>query len=1082
MRQKLSIIAFLPACLAISSALAVGTTYRLYDGITAFVVNPDGRDFTLTLDVRDINHRMHGPSELLVKVYPPDGKPVVREIIADDGVLAHTSAPAAAGWDHEAWYYATCYSRGLEPLVRWSAFSDTQRIAAMQKRTFTYQIKGGAPGVYRILLAGGPDHYVTLALDPDLKYGVAGNPEWLHGHGELYRRSFIYVPKTTTSINLLFQQLDEPATRSFTLKDSDGATLASGNGWDGLVQTAVKCEGKRDEQIFSLEVSEGEDDYLVNVTFQMDNEFKPVRASFQAVTAVFAPDRETAKAIQGGAIYHDGNVFWQMHQVRLYDWLKRLKPEDFEYPKELNDTSGFISVGSHNSPSFGTDKARAVAASDLIMHGWNKHKNPQALNAAIKDMLFGLRLIGHGDHVAIGPLRNLSYEMGCYTFFWWRPAWRIIRQSDAPQEVKDILREFVIQGGDRLVFCRTMETGNGNAFGSLMAAVRYCVEASEDPLQKQMFDTIWERFTTGGYGERVGIGPSGGLQESFGYDYHYGSYVVKGWHAIINDLQDPRFIEAHKRMLNLYSYIWFPESGGNPWSSRTSLTGLCGGSYDSWDQNFPWKGFGGPSFTTGVNGHNEWFAARRDGYYMVTYHGRLTPTWEGEGFHGQIGLGGGAICQLHIIGKGQVLSSKPNDSYGSGMHLSQWRNFHVHSLVGVLADGKPLVAANSEHFNAKIEGNKVTSSGPARESSVEVFRAYEYGQTAIACEVRLKEAIHDNVFALWGGRPALRGKVTEAYEMIPFVDGPKHKEGKRGEKGRTKVSAIGTSGEMLAELTDESVGGSATAAAGVLIDRGGYGVMIQFDQTRPVLRGQNDTVLIQLASGLTPASDIALKYHIVPFQGEPPRIGELAGGGKEEHLIAKIDGAVSLDKAGEALANVAPLEIKDGQKVIAALRFGVAGDCLALSADVTDKNVTRQDVVWRGSCIEVFGSKPAKYEIGQVFLAPAAGDKPACGYRAQGNEQLPDSSILVKSEPAETGYKLQALVPLSLLKLDAGEGKFLLEFQVGADHGGKGIAHKTLFDSKRAYEFNTDYGLFVFNRSEGAKARSDKGTKHENLP
>src|SRR5512147_254954 len=55
--------------------------YRLYEGITAYVVNPDGKDFTVSLDVRDTNLYATGPREILFKVYDPDGKPVVREYI-----------------------------------------------------------------------------------------------------------------------------------------------------------------------------------------------------------------------------------------------------------------------------------------------------------------------------------------------------------------------------------------------------------------------------------------------------------------------------------------------------------------------------------------------------------------------------------------------------------------------------------------------------------------------------------------------------------------------------------------------------------------------------------------------------------------------------------------------------------------------------------------------------------------------------------------------------------------------------------------------------------------------------------------
>lgn len=1036
---------------------------RLYDGVTAFVHSPEGKAFTVTLEVRDLNHRMHGPSELLVKVYPPDGRPVVREVIPDDGVLTRSAGAYGAGWDHEAWYYATAYSRGLRPLVRWSAFSDPQRLANMPTRRFSYQVAGGQKGVYRVLVVGAPDHYVTLKLDPPLKYGVAGSPEWLHGHHDLHRRSFIYVPKTTRSINVHFLQLDEPAERTFAVKDPSGAVVASGSGGDGLVQTVIEDAGRFGEQALTLEVSDGPGDYLINVTHQLENELKPVRAKFQAVTAVLSPDAETARATQGGAIYHDDRVFWQMSQVRLYDWLKKLKPEEFEYPAELDERPGFVSVGSHNSPKKGS--------ADRIMHAWADHKNPRALNAALQDMLFGLRLMGHGDHVAIGPNRNLAYEMGCYTFFWYRPAWRIIQQSNAADEVKAILRELVIMAGDRLAFCRTVATGNGNAFASLMAGVAYCLAASQDPLHKQLFDTIWQRFTTGGYGDRVGLGPSGGLQESLGYDYHYGSYVLRGWRAINQDLKDPRIVAAYERILNLYSFVHFRGPAGNPWSSRTSIPKPAGGTYDAWDQRFRWKGFGGRDFVTGVNGHNEWFAARRPSYYMVTYHGRLTPTWMGEGFHGQIGFGGGTICFLEVIGKGQVISAKPNSSYGGGMHLSQWPSFHVHGIVGYTADGQPLVAANSEHFNARQEGNRVVSSGPVRESSVRVERRYLYGSTAITCEASLSESVHDNVFGLWGGRPALRGKVTEAWEMIPFVDAPKRKGKPRSQRNRTRVALLGTNGEPIAELTDASVGKVPVEAAGALIELKGYGALIQFDQVRRVKRGGNDTLLVQLAASRVPASQVRIRYVIVPFVGDPPKLGALAGAGKKPHLMPRVATIERVDEVAGVLAEAEPVEIKAGDTALARVRFAFAGDDLAIHAEVTDATLLHHREPWRGSCVEVFGAMPETLEIGQVFLAPQVADRSSGGYLAKGLKQVPEGRIRTQSKRTELGYEIQALIPLSLLKVKPEAKKFLLEIQVSSSKGKKRI-YANLFGSERAYENCSKYGLFVFELPEDGAGSS----------
>ena len=122
--------------------------------------------------------------------------------------------------------------------------------------------------------------------------------------------------------------------------------------------------------------------------------------------------------------------------------------------------------------------------------------------------------------------------------------------------------------------------------------------------------------------------------------------------------------------------------------------------------------------------------------------------------------------------------------------------------------------------------------------------------------------------------------------------------------------------------------------------------------------------------------------------------------------------------------------------------------------------------VWRGSDIELFGSTPGTFDIGQVFLAPAVGDEPACGYKPDGDNQVPAPQIQVASQDTEAGYDLQALVPLSLLSLDAAAGRFLLELQVSSNPTGRKRVYGTRFNSERAYQNNTDYGLFVFELEE----------------
>ena len=287
---------------------------------------------------------------------------------------------------------------------------------------------------------------------------------------------------------------------------------------------------------------------------------------------------------------------------------------------------------------------------------------------------------------------------------------------------------------------------------------------------------------------------------------------------------------------------------------------------------FAWKGYPGPDLTESINGANEFFAARRKSYYILTYHGRMTPKWQNEGFMGQIGWSGGTICQLVVPGKGTVLAGTLNaPGYGKNMHPSQWRGFHIHSLVGQTADGKPLVSSDSEHLNARLTGNTVTGEGEVRESSVVASRSYTYHPDHVVTEVRLRMTDDDAFQSFWFKSP-FRGYVTEAWEMIPFV--AKSAGGSPRDKKpavETKVTLLDAAGKGLGDL-------DATPREGgtVVIDRGGYGVRIELEKPAPVMRGTNDTVMIQAIVPSAPgprdpakeppnAGSVALRYKLVPF-------------------------------------------------------------------------------------------------------------------------------------------------------------------------------------------------------------------------
>lgn len=795
-------------------------TYRLYQGITAYVNNPDGRDFDVSLDVRDLNLHASGPRELLVKIYGPDGRPVVREVIPDDGASSPNFTDPTGGWDHELQYYANLYAKGTKPTIRWSAWSDPNRLNTLVARHFKYSIKGGGKGVYRVMLAGERDHFVTLKLAPDLKYGVSGHHTWIQGHGDLLKKSYIYVPKDTSGIFFAIAEPDLPRSRTFKLSDPDGKLLFEGQPTGSYKQVDIKIpKGEYEGKLLTLEVSDGGNDYLVKITLQQPRQGAFADYCGMGSLAVYAPDPETAMAIRGGTIVEDDLVFWHLFQVRFHRWLK-------EHPLDANDQE-------------------------------------KALRQELQVVFDKFRLIETSDGRGSASWTNWGYAFGYYGCKVWKPAWLLMKRDDVPADVKDIMREGLIMGGDRLSVSVGMESVNGNAFSQINVALWYCHRASEDALQKEMFERFWERWSTGTWGPGAGLSPSGDSQEHFAHDAHYGSYLMDNWRptenlwlkegGIVGDATDDlRFAKVLERYRNLYSYLYCREmSGGavnaNPWSARTHSHSHA--QNKNWEMGeHKWRGDPGPDFTDNVNGGNEWFAARRKGYYALTFHGRLAPEWMCRSFHGQLGFSGGILCQVTVPGKGPVLASTLHESYGKGMHPSEWRKFHIHSLICERWDDAPVITSISEHFDARLEGNTVTSSGEVRDGHVKTSRTYSYEPDRIKCSVQLDQSDFASVLSIWSGARKW-SEMKTAYEILPYM--PKTPDG--------KLTAVTVDD---APLTPE---GATTQT--VRIDRDGFGVDIKLDKPRKVMLGENSTVMIELAAGdkPTPASKIGVNYELIPF-------------------------------------------------------------------------------------------------------------------------------------------------------------------------------------------------------------------------
>lgn len=827
----LSILALASCVIPHESALASDAApnekiFRLYEGITAYINNPEGRDFDISLDLRDLNLFANGPREVLIKIYDPDGKLLARQIVPDDGVRSPNFSDRIGGWDHELQYYANLYAKGTNPSFRWSAWSDPARLETLKARTFNYTIKGGKKGAYRLVIAGTGDNYVTLRLNPDLPYAVCGHPNFLHAHGNMLGKAYIYVPKGTTGLFLALVEPDLPRTRHFKLTGPDGKVLFDGAAPGGYIEpggadwkTATlgfAKPGAYDGQLLTLEVSDGPGDYLIKLTLQQPKEIAVGDRNGMGSTALFAPDPKTAMALRGGTIEKDGEVFWHPFQVRFHDWLK-------------------------NHPLDGNDREKA-------------------LRTELETIYNGMRLIETSDGRGTPSWINWAYVFGYYGCKIWRPSWLVMSRDDMPEDVREIIREGLIMGGDRLAFAVGGERVNGNAFAQINVALWYCQRASGDAMQKERFETFWNRWKTEGWGAGAGLSRSGDAQEHFAHDMHYGSYLLDNWrgvtwvkNSILEDAKDDtRFQEVVDRYRELYTYLYCADANGkpvsaNPWSARTQQSSHL--ETKNWElDGHQWKGKPGPDFTVSVNGGDEWFAARRKGYYVLTFHGRLAPEWMSRCFEGQLGFGGGAVCQLTVPGKGPVLASTLNGAYGQGMDPSNWRNFHIHSIVGERWDGFPIVSGISEPA-AHLHGNTVVSDGEVRNGHVKIHRSYAYQPDGIDCEARMAESDYAAVLSIWS-HDRHWSEMKEAYEMLPFMPD-------------AKVTLFDGAGKELGVL-DKNL----TEAKRIHIDRGGFGVDVVLEKPMQVKLGDNHTALILLTDpnkDLTPADQIGVKYRLVPF-------------------------------------------------------------------------------------------------------------------------------------------------------------------------------------------------------------------------
>lgn len=245
--------------------------------------------------------------------------------------------------------------------------------------------------------------------------------------------------------------------------------------------------------------------------------------------------------------------------------------------------------------------------------------------------------------------------------------------------------------------------------------------------------------------------------------------------------------------------------------------------------------------------------------------------------------------------------------------------------------------------------------------------------------------------------------------------------------------------------------------AGIQIDPAGGGKVIDYPMTgyslKPgeqlrkdfmveIVPGQSRIRTISSAMGLAPSE--------LPVEAPLP--------------LARIV-PVDLDQLSGALNKIPSRDIvvMNGQ-TLARIKWAVSGENLAVQAEVLDARIKPDVKDWTETALDVFASVPRSTVVRQVGFHPQSDRGGKLTLHQNGDIQpMPQFPWRAKTL-TETGYKIEALIPLELFNLEQTPHEFLMECAVSAappvlpgDRGRPTPQYATLFRSQGAYKNNSRF-------------------------
>ena len=348
--------------------------WRLRDTLLWHLHDETGDGFSLNIDVRDMNTYLQGPRAVSLMVTGPDGKILARRILEDDGIVngdaaRHDGMPDTYG-DIRYRHWHRHHSPGGYPpgKSRSPYLSHPEEIPA---RTVALRVPPDGKGVYRLLIIGTWDHWVSVTPDRPLTGAVSPGPAPLYVHGAQLAEAWLCAPRGMRDFALAVTEEVTPANWSATLSTADGRELAR-----TAPKTAFNFAVVRDlpSDVYRLQVSGKEPGACLHVF---------------GAPMLLAPDAETARKLRGGMETDKyGRVTFHAHQRTLWDWAYSLRPDDLAIPGKAANPALAVPEASNKltlgdvpavaasqaldpaSPDFGKFMPTGNAALDKKFNGW----------------------------------------------------------------------------------------------------------------------------------------------------------------------------------------------------------------------------------------------------------------------------------------------------------------------------------------------------------------------------------------------------------------------------------------------------------------------------------------------------------------------------------------------------------------------------------------------------------------------------------------------------------------------------------------------------------------------------------------